>query len=102
MARLLQLWLNKSTSSLRSDSFACRGFAGTGFVGTRFLSFQSFLAASRPPASQRTSQPLFCRHSLNQLFSRSIRSYPPPAPPKRSPWEQFKRSVDEIEPTNFV
>ena len=100
MAQLLRL--NTSTLAVRSTSFTCRGFAGTGFAGIRFSSFQSFLGASRPAALQRISQPLMCRHRLDQLLSRSIRSYPHAVPPKRSAWETFKRRVDDIEPTNFV
>jgi len=100
MAQLLRL--NTSTLAVRSIRFTCTGFAGTGFAGTRFLSFQSFLGTSRPAVLQRVTQPSFCRQRLNQLLSRSIRSYPRPAPPNRSSWETFKRKVDDIEPTNFV
>lgn len=100
MAQFLRV--NTSTLAVRGTSFTRRGFAGTGFAGIRFLSFQSFLGTSRPAMLQRTSQPLFCRHRLNQLLSRSIRSYPRAAPPKRSAWETVKRRVDNIEPTNFV
>ena len=100
MARLLRL--NTSTLTVRSTSFTHRGFAGTGFASIRFLSFQSFLGTSRPATLQRISQPLFCRRRLNQLLSRSIRSYPRAAPPKRSAWETLKQKVDNIEPTNFV
>jgi len=96
------LRLNPSTLAVRSISFTCRGFAGTGFAGIRFLSVQSFLGASRPAVLQRVSQPLICRHRLNQLLSRSIRSYPRAVPPKRSAWETLKCRVDDIEPTNFV
>lgn len=100
MAQLFRL--NTSTLAVRSTSFTRRGFAGTGFAGIRFLSFQSFLGTSRPATLQRISQPLFCRRRLSQLLSRSIRSYPRAAPPKRSAWETLKHKVDNIEPTNFV
>jgi len=100
MAQFLRL--NTSTLAVRSTSFPCRGFAGTGFAGIRSLSFQSFLGTSRPATLQRVSQPLLCRRRLNQLLSRSIRSYPRAAPQKRSAWEAFKHRVSDIEPTNFV
>jgi hypothetical protein len=100
MAQLLRP--NTSALSVRSTSFTRRGFTGTGFAGIRFLSFQSFLRTSRPATLQRISQPSFCRHRLDRLLSRSIRSYPRGAPPKRSTWETFKHRVDNIEPRNFV
>ena len=100
MAQFLRL--NTSTLAVRSGSFTRRGFTGTGFAGIRFLSSQSFLGTSKPATLQRISQPLFCHRRLNQLLSRSIRSYPRAAPPKRSAWETVKRRVDNIEPTNFV
>ena len=100
MAQLLRL--NTSTLAVRSIPFTCRGFAGTGFAGVRFLSFQRFLGASRPEAPQWISHPLIRRFRLNQLLSRSIRSYPRPVPSRRSAWEAFKRRVDNIEPTHFV
>jgi hypothetical protein len=100
MTQLLRL--NMPTLTLRNNLFACRGFVGTGFAGIRFSSFQSFLGASRPAALQRISQSLLCRHRVDQLLSRSIRSYPRAALPKRSAWETFKRRVNDIEPTNFV
>lgn len=100
MVQLLRL--NASTFTVRGNPFTCRGFAGTGFIGIRFSSSQSFLGASRAPGLQRMSQPLLCHRHLNQLLSRSMRSYPRAAPPKRSAWETFRRRVDNIEPTNFV
>lgn len=96
MAQLLRL--NTPTSAL----FACRGLARTGFAGIHFLSFQSVLGASRPAALPQISQPLLGYRRLNQLFTRSIRSYPRAGPPNRSAWETLKRRVDDIEPTNFV
>ncbi len=100
MAQLLQV--HTSTLAVRRTSFMRQRFAGTGFAGIRFLSFQSFLGTSRPATLQRISQPLLYRHRFNQLLSRSIRSYPRAAPPKRSAWKSVKHRVDNIEPTNLV